>query len=196
MEHLKSQFGHPRGVVGWVVGHVLAIENRERIAWAIQQLDIQPADRVLEIGYGPGLGIEQAALHAAHVAGLDVSEVMLSQARRRNAAGVDAGKIDLRQGDVRQLPFADHNFDKVFAINSYHIWPDGHAGLVEIQRVLKPDGAIGIIEQPPETITEAVVMQQRGDAIEKALTQAGFQQIELKCANLKRGWTVCALATL
>ena len=194
MEYLKSQFGHPRGVVGRVVGHVLAFENRERVAWAIQQLDIQPDDHVLEIGYGPGLGIEQAAQQAAHVAGLDVSEIMLNQARRRNAVKLNTGNVDLRQGNVRQLLFADQCFDKVFAINSFHIWPDVQAGLVEIERVLKPGGTIAIIEQPPERVTEDSVIRQRGEAIGQALIEAGFEQTEPIYAELKRGWTVCVLA--
>lgn len=194
MEYLKSQFGHPRGVVGRLVGHVLAIENQERIAWAIQQLDIQADDHVLEIGYGPGLGIHEAALQAAHVAGIDVSEVMLGQARRRDVAGVNAGTIDLHQGDVQHLPFAADNFDRVFAINSLRHWPDTHAGLVEILRVLKPGGTIGIIEQPPERVTEKAVIQQRGDAIRQTLSQTGFRQIKPIDADLKRGWTVCVLA--
>ena len=142
MASIRSQFGHPHGVMGQIVGWILAMENQERIAWAVQQLDLQPSDSVLEIGFGPGLGIQQALAQVPQgsVAGVDISEVMVAQARRRNAAEVQAGRVDLRQGSADHLPFGDGSFEKVFAINSLHIWPDAQAGLREVQRVLKPGG--------------------------------------------------------
>ena len=78
MDYVKSQSGHPRGLLGHVIGWILAAENRERIAWAVGQMGIEPTDHLLEIGYGPGLAIASAAIRVP--AGVDVSEVMLEQA--------------------------------------------------------------------------------------------------------------------
>ena len=61
MNYIYSQFGRPRGIVGRLVGMILAYENRERNEWAVGLLDLKPDDRVLEIGFGPGLAIEQMA---------------------------------------------------------------------------------------------------------------------------------------
>jgi hypothetical protein len=54
---IHSQFGHPAGVLGGLAGVVMASRgsNRQRNAWTVRQLDIQPTDRVLEIGFGPRL---------------------------------------------------------------------------------------------------------------------------------------------
>ena len=50
------QFGHPRGTAGAMAGWVMALRrsNRRRNAWVVSLLDVQPTDRVLEIGFGPG----------------------------------------------------------------------------------------------------------------------------------------------
>lgn len=187
-QYLISQFGHPRGIVGWLVGQIMAYENRERIAWAISQLDIQPTDHLLEIGVGPGLAIEQAAELATNgfTAGIDHSETMIRQARRRNDRGLRQGRIELRQADVVALPFETGSFDKVWAINSLHHWPDQLAGLKECWRVLKPGGLLAIMEQPPGTHSEEAV-RQRGEELAALLTAAGFDQATFICEKLKRG---------
>ncbi|MFI7439401.1 hypothetical protein [Nonomuraea indica] len=66
--------------------------NRERNIWAVSLLDVQPTDRVLEIGFGPGFGPGVAIAEFAdratrgHVFGIDHSQAMVRQAARRNAA--------------------------------------------------------------------------------------------------------------
>lgn len=72
-------------------------------------LDVQPADRVLEIGSGPGLAIQELS-HIAregYVCGIDHSEVMVRQARKRNADGIRRGVVDLRLASVDALPAFD-----------------------------------------------------------------------------------------
>jgi hypothetical protein len=61
------QFGQPRGVAGRVAGWVMAHRrsNQQRNSWAVSLLEVQPADRVLEIGFGPGLAIAELAHRAA-----------------------------------------------------------------------------------------------------------------------------------
>lgn len=43
---------------------------------------------------------------------------MVVQARARNAAAISAGRVNLRQGTVENMPFEDDSFDTVLAINS------------------------------------------------------------------------------
>src|SRR6187551_3753374 len=58
---IVGQFGHPRGAAGNVAGWVMAHRpsNRQRNRWVASLLDVQPTDRVLEIGFGPGLAIAE-----------------------------------------------------------------------------------------------------------------------------------------
>lgn len=191
MRFLVSHFGHPRGLLGRLVGTIMAYENRERNHWAVSLLDIGPRDHVLEVGFGPGLAIREAALLASEglVAGVDASEVMLSQARQRSAA---AGRVDLRLGSATALPFPDGAFDKAFTINSLHHWPDPAAGLHELWRVLKPGGLVAIIEQPRGSATEAQV-QELADQRAAQLNMAGFREIRLEFKPMHPATSVGAL---
>src|SRR5918996_2966738 len=103
------QFGHPHGIGGRLAGWVMAhrASNRRRNRWVASLLDLQPTDRVLEIGFGPGLAIAELSRRvgpSGHVYGVDRSDVMLRQATRRNAAAIQAGRVTLISGNVEQLP--------------------------------------------------------------------------------------------
>jgi ubiquinone/menaquinone biosynthesis C-methylase UbiE len=138
-------FGRPRGMLGRLGGVIMARVNRSA-AEVLDLLDVQPGDRLLEIGFGPGLGIQLSAARAAagHVSGIDISPEMLQQAAARNARAIRGGRVDLKRGSVESLPFPDDSFDKAFAINSMQVWPDAVSGLREVRRVLKPGGKIAV----------------------------------------------------
>src|SRR5690242_1004061 len=78
----------------------MVVENRQRNAFALAVLDEQPGDHVLEIGFGPGNTIRRlaASVGGGAVTGINSSRVMMSQAQLRNAAAIDAGRVDLRWG--------------------------------------------------------------------------------------------------
>src|SRR5262249_13527227 len=105
---------------------------------------VQPSESVLEVGFGPGVGIAFLAKSASAgwVAGIDPSAEMVEQARARNARAIGAGRVELRQGAVKRLPFENATFDKALAINSMQVWSDAVGGLREIHRVLKPGGRV------------------------------------------------------
>src|ERR1019366_2196094 len=71
-----GQGHHPRGAAGRVTGWVFAPRpsTRQRNGWVVSLLGVQPADRVLEIGFGPGLAVaELVRAGAGHVYGIDHS---------------------------------------------------------------------------------------------------------------------------
>ena len=77
---------------------------------AIDLLDVRPGDHVLEVGFGPGVGIQilTERTPSGRVVGVDPSHEMVAQATARNAAALKAGRIDLREASVERLPF-DHS---------------------------------------------------------------------------------------
>ncbi len=139
-----SQFMRPSGWRGQFVGHFMATKNEAMNRLAVELLNVGPHDHILEIGFGPGtaMGMVAARLTSGLVAGVDVSDVMVKQARRRNRAFIKAGRVVIKQGSALQLPYPDSLFDKVFAVNNFHIWPDQRAALREIRRVLKVCGML------------------------------------------------------
>ncbi|WP_254546530.1 class I SAM-dependent methyltransferase [Halomarina pelagica] len=182
---LWRTFGRPRGLLGRLGGRILARGKGEVTEWVISGLDLRPTDRVVEVGFGPGLGVRlaAAAVPEGFVAGVDYSEVMVEQARARNAAAVEDGRVDLRYGSADDLPFADAAFDGAFSINSMQTWPDAAAGLRELHRVLKPGGRLALAFTP--------VAGQSTDELRPLLSEAGFGEIRIE----ERDGDVRALAT-
>lgn len=104
----------------------MARTNQKCAAWVIDLLGIQPHDRVLKVGFGPGVGIELLArsVSGGYIAGVDPSEEMVEQATARNVKAIESGRVDLRYGSVESLPFEDNTFNKALAVNSMQVWPD------------------------------------------------------------------------
>ena len=100
--------------------------NRKRNTWAVSLLDVRRDDRVLEIGFGPGLAIRELSRIAVngYICGIDHSELILRSASRRNADGLARGVVDLRLGSVDELPEFDELFDRILAINAAMFWGD------------------------------------------------------------------------
>src|SRR5262249_27589358 len=149
---VQAQFGCPSGFWGPIVGWIMAARwsNRRRNAWAVSLLGVQRCDRVLEIGFGPGIAIRGMSRVAVdgHVWGLDRSARMLHQASRRNAAATRAGRVSLILGSVESLPAFDAPFDKILAVNTMMFWDDPIRRLEELRHLLRAGGRIAIAHQP------------------------------------------------
>jgi ubiquinone/menaquinone biosynthesis C-methylase UbiE len=152
-EHdLDSQYRRPFGEVGRKVARDMARDHLPENLWTIAQLDPQASDHILEVGFGPGVAVEELLrrVTAGRVAGVDFSETMVSEAGRRNAEAIRAGRADLRYGEAEELPFSDASFDKAFSIHSIYFWSQPLTALKELHRVLKPGGLLVITMLPKD----------------------------------------------
>jgi SAM-dependent methyltransferase len=194
---MVGQFGHPHGFGGRAAGWVMATRgsNRERNIWAVGLLDVQPHDRVLEIGFGPGVAIREFASRATNglVVGVDHSEVMVRQARKRNAAAVRAGRVDLRLGSAEALPGFDEPFDKILAVNSLLFWDDPVARLKELHDRLRPGGQIAIVYQPRGPGSTNDIAVRTGQEIAKHFATVGFIDVRVETLELQPTAAVCVL---
>lgn len=145
-EGWKSQFACPRGRLGAMVGQLMAFKNAGMNRFAVETLDVQPQDQILEIGFGHGKTIQWMAEQARQglVAGVDLSGVMVRQAAKRNRVAILAGRVELCQGSVANLPYEFARFDKVLAVNNYQFWPNPEFNLDEIRRVLRQGGLLAL----------------------------------------------------
>jgi SAM-dependent methyltransferase len=196
---IVGQFGHPRGTAGRVAGWVMAHRpsNRQRNRWVVSLLEVQPTDRVLEVGFGPGLAIAELARHVGdqgHTYGVDHSEVMLRQATRRNAAAIAAGRASPTLGTVEALPPAlGGPFDAILAVNSLGFWPAPTEGLKELRRRLRPGGRIAIASQPRYPGATASTSRNAARGIEALLRDAGYTTTRTETLDLDPP-VVCVLA--
>jgi SAM-dependent methyltransferase len=191
-----AQFGRPTGFWGRAAGLLMAhrSSNRSRNAWAVSLLDVGPHDRVLEIGFGPGLAILQLSRIAreGYVCGIDHSELMVRHASRRNADGIRRGVVDLRLASVDALPAFDAPFDKILAVNAVLFWTEPDARFEELRHLLRPGGLIAVAHQPRGPGATDETSAARGREIAAALTRAGFSLVRVETLHLKPA-VMCAL---
>lgn len=107
---------------------------------AIDRMDIQAGERVLEVGVGTGINLSLYP-READVTGIDFSSSMLEKARER-AARPDAAPVRLLQMDAADLRFADDSFDIVYAPYLISVVPDPVKVAQEMRRVCRPGGRI------------------------------------------------------
>ncbi|WP_101790940.1 class I SAM-dependent methyltransferase [Nonomuraea indica] len=185
---LVRQAHQPRGVIGWAVGWMFAHRpsNRKRNIWAVSLLDVQPTDRVLEIGFGPGVAIAEFAARATrgHVFGIDHSQAMVRQAARRNAAAVRAQRVHLTRASVEELPSFGDPLDAILAVNSVGFWRDPVERLGELRRLLRPAGRIALVSQPRCPGATRKDTARAAQELRDMLTRAGFIHLRVETLEL------------
>ena len=123
----------------------------DRLRSIVEQLDIGPDERILEIGCGHGVAATLVCerLEGGHLTGVDRSVKMIEAATHRNAAYVEAGKAEFLVADLEELDLGDRRFDKILAVRVglFHRDPDRARRLAE--RWLAPGGAVFAFSDSP-----------------------------------------------
>jgi len=191
----RSQFGKPSGVLGHVIGHLMAFKNKERSWWVLPMLEIHQNDCVLEVGFGSGMDIRRVSEIAVDgfVAGVDHSPVMFEQARRRNRAAIESERVELQLCCASRLPYQDDFFNKVFSINAAQFWSDPAPMMREMRRVLRPGGLVAVAVQPRSKRAKDGTARETGRALVENLRAAGFNEVRLEAKRMKPVSTVCAV---
>lgn len=115
-------------------------EHEASFALALSTLELTAEDRYVELCFGGGQVLERALGTVASAAGIDHSPDMLALARERNADAVAAGRLELVQGDVHELPWADGEFTCAGCLNAFFFIERPADFLAEVRRVLAPAG--------------------------------------------------------
>ncbi len=146
---LVPQLARPHGRLGQLVASLLNRGNRTINLHVLGALEVAPRERVLELGFGGGVGLAILLAHEPSVraSGIDPSREMLQRCQRRFG-----DRVALIEGTVDALPFADAAFDKVFGVNVSYFWSDMPRALAEVLRVLAPGGSFVLGIRSPETL--------------------------------------------
>jgi len=113
-----------------------------RLRAPVQHLQLQPGERVLDLGSGGGIDVFLAAKAVGptgHVIGVDMTPAMLERARC-NAEKGGYANVEFREGRLERLPVEDGTIDAVTSNCVINLVPDKAAVFAEIARVLKPGG--------------------------------------------------------
>ncbi len=199
---LASQAQQPKGLIGKLVGRAMGRQNKESNDWTISLLDIKPADRVLEVGFGPGLAIQSAVQMASNgfVAGIDFSQTMLQQANKLNIVKINEGRVELKKADVRAIPYDEDSFNKVFAVNVIYLWPDLPSVLMELKRVMKLGGILALYFASQDLVDKMGFRKSplftihNPDEVTDELKNAGFTRVWKETSILSGDTVNCILA--
>ncbi|XP_061184198.1 uncharacterized methyltransferase YdaC-like [Saccostrea echinata] len=201
---IAKNLRHPKsGPVGWFVSkYVFEDKNRYLEKNAVDVCKISKDDIVLEVGFGPGIGLKEAHMKIkdgkGKVYGVEISQAMLKKASHSLQTEIKAGKVELILADVAKLPFKSDMFDHVFHCNCYYFWDDQVACARELYRVMKQNAnVIAVMNEQGLKVAEQVGVLKYGNTdpfkYMDSLKKAGFHDIEFKKLKSARGHPFSAI---
>jgi len=111
-------------------------EQIQREKYEIVTENLPRVSKVLDLGCGTGMLLDELARRSAFVVGIDSSPEMLELARKRR------GSAALVLADADHLPFTDRSFDAVVSVTLLQNMPNPAATVREVARVTKPGGIV------------------------------------------------------
>jgi demethylmenaquinone methyltransferase/2-methoxy-6-polyprenyl-1,4-benzoquinol methylase len=155
--------------------------NEEMRGEALEWLDLDRDDRVLDVGSGTGFGTEGLLGYVDHVHALDQSQHQMRKAFEK--FGRD-GPVSFYRGDAERLPFADDTFDAIWSSGSIEYWPDPVAALREFQRVVKPGGQVLVVgpdypdSELMQRLADAIMLFYDADEADRMFREAGYEEFD------------------
>jgi demethylmenaquinone methyltransferase/2-methoxy-6-polyprenyl-1,4-benzoquinol methylase len=148
---------------------------------AIDLLDLQADDRVLDVGCGTGFATEGLLERTERVHGLDQSRHQLERAWAKFGK---TDRVRFYRGDAERLPFGDDAFDAVWSSGSIEYWPDPVAALREFRRVVRPGGGVLVVgpDAPHssvfERLADAIMLFYDEAEADRMFDAAGFETFD------------------
>ena len=117
--------------------------------WGLKHVPIDKDFTILDVGCGGGRTIQKLAALASQgkVYGVDYAKGSVLASLKKNAALIQANRVEIARASVSQLPFPEDRFDLVTAVETQYYWPDLVKDMQEILRVLKPAGTLVVIAE-------------------------------------------------
>ena len=197
-QRIVKQFKQPQGALGIVTGHIMARRpsNIERNHWTLQLLDLQPDDRLLEVGFGPGIAIAEAARQITDglIVGIDHSDVMLKQASKRNAEAIASGQVELHIGTLKDLPPYPQRFTKMCSANVVQFWQEPAASFAKLRSILVEGGVLATTYMPRHGHATSADALSKANEIVKHLESAGFKNIRIEEKPFKSNSAISVVA--
>ena len=152
--------------------------------WARQQLNLQPYQHLLEIGYGTGQLMEEVAraLRIGFIAGIESSLSLYQQAYRRNKRFVRQQLVQLHIGQPYELSYPPHYFHTVYGTNIHLSSNDIHSELLRLSGMLKSKGRLVLFLEAGRSrfnIHETAIL------LQEASRSAGLIRINTEAHPLK-----------
>lgn len=198
---IGKQLQYPKGFFGKVLFAWMTPKTIAHARWTADLLEIQPEDKIIEIGFGNGANIKlllQKAIRGS-VTGADISETAIEMASRKNAKAISEGRVKLHLAQGNTLPSENNAFDKACSVATAYVIEDPAAVFKEMFRVLKPKGRAAFTFPIRENFmlfkpvaTEGFYLHELAD-LEAAFRNAGFVNCRTERNDLVKFGAYCIL---
>ena len=194
----------PEGELGHQILDRMNRSHENMAVWGVSHFDIKEDDMILDIGCGGGKNIERFAkeITSGKVVGIDYSEVSVEKSIELNQKAIGAGKVEVIQASVSEMPFEDNTFDIITGFETIYFWPDFINDLKEVNRVLKKDGLVffcneavyreGEMEKYDDLVELLDMKIYSEDVLKESLEKTGFKEFNAYY-NEENDW-ICVTA--
>jgi SAM-dependent methyltransferase len=188
---IGMQFKKPTGFLGRLVSNLMIMGNKTHYEKVIKDLEIHPNDKILEIGYGPGIGISLISerFKTCNIYGIDFSALMYRRAVKRNTKYIKNNRVHLLFGDFIDTEINTSGFDKIFCINVIYFWDNLNKPFERVKSLLKDDGLFCFYMAGKDDLTKLkftkddIFNKYSIDQIIEALKSAGFREFDYYFKN-------------
>ncbi len=178
-----DNFGHPKGLLGRLMLVSMDKEHLPMAEWGFTQFEIPRKADILDIGCGGGYNIRRMLTKCPQgkIVGYDISEESVKKARKINKGET---RVEIIQGSVEKMPFADGQFDLVTAFETVFFWPNVEENIKEVYRVNQNQGQFAVINNygdPKIDWEKKVPCMKRytAEQIGRFMENAGYRDIRI-----------------
>lgn len=195
LRRLKDPSGLLAKLWAWLFNRSNDPENEA----AVQALDLEGDERVLDLGFGGGASFPHlfATLTDGTVIGVDPVEAMIDRARNKWADEVASGHLELQTGSATDLGLSDDSIDAVLTINTIYFWSDLADGFEEVSRVLVLGGQFVIAVVDPDKLRQlgfdkVGYRSESAETYTEELRSAGYEDVSIERLDTEKP---CALVS-
>ena len=200
-KYVACQLHHPAGPIGRIIlPRLFNLRNRALNDLTLKFLELNPNDRVLELGFGGGylLGRISEIITSGWIAGIDSSPEMVAFCKKKYRSLVSQGKLEIQHASAEALPYPEDQFTKACTVNTIFYFPNTTQAIQELWRVLAYGGALVVCFTSEKCLENRKFTRNglkifRETEVQDIMESCGFQHIRMIHGSDKWREFACAV---
>ena len=185
-ELIANQFRKPSGFFGRIISRIMVNDNQFVYRSINKKSLFKKDDLVLEIGYGPGSGINYLLNKNRDIKahGIDFSKLMYKKAKKRNKNFIKNNRLKLNHGDFLEYDIKDFRYNIIMAFNVIYFISDLNKFFLKVFTSLKDDGVFILVMAHEESLKNrsftniSVFNKYKIERVVKDLNNSGFNNVK------------------
>jgi len=142
IKFVGTKCGNPQGIAGRLLTRFMNILNQKQYRAVLDNINLEPDDVVLDIGFGNGYLINKLLKKDIQIkiCGIDISNDMVNNVSKKYKRFIDDGYLNLHLENIAKTSFENETYNKIYTVNTMYFWNELEKCFSEIKRILKPDG--------------------------------------------------------